>query len=77
MTDFTGGPGFDAFVATALLTLVVIGLSWSVTRELRKARVNAPQDDAADAADGSAAAPETGVAESTVEIEDEDGDTRA
>lgn len=76
MTDFTGGPGFDAFVATALLTLAVIGLSWSVTRELRKARVNAPQDDAAaDAVDGAAA--ETGVAESTVEIEDEDGDTRA
>ncbi|WP_152649748.1 hypothetical protein [Demequina oxidasica] len=38
MTEFTGGPGFAAFVATFSLVLVTIVLMRSLNKQLRKVR---------------------------------------
>lgn len=44
MADFSGGPGFLAFVATLLLVAGVIVLLRSLNKHLRKVRVNPPAE---------------------------------
>ncbi|WP_152650545.1 hypothetical protein [Demequina aurantiaca] len=43
MTEFTGGPGFAAFVATFSLVLVTIVLMRSLNKQLRKVRTARPE----------------------------------
>ena len=47
MADFSGGPGFLAFVATLLLVAGVVVLFRSLNKHLRKVRVNPPADETA------------------------------
>ena len=42
MADFSGGPGFLAFLATLLLVGGLIVLLRSLTKHLRKVRTNPP-----------------------------------
>ena len=44
MTEFTGGPGFAAFVATFSLVLVTVVLMRSLNKQLRKVRTSPPND---------------------------------
>ena len=44
MTEFTGGPGFAAFVATFSLVLVTVVLMRSLNKQLRKVRTSPPTD---------------------------------
>lgn len=46
MMEFTGGPGFAAFVATFALVLVTLVLMRSLNKQLRKVRTS-HHDDAA------------------------------
>lgn len=43
MTEFTGGPGFAAFIATFALVLVTVVLMRSLNKQLRKVRTSPPQ----------------------------------
>ncbi len=45
MADFSGGPGFLAFVATFLMVAAAVGLMLSLSRHLRKVRTRPPEDD--------------------------------
>lgn len=45
MADFTGGPGFGAFLATLLLVGGLILLLRSLNKHLRKVRVNPPAEE--------------------------------
>lgn len=47
MLEFTGGPGFLAFVATFVLVVGAVLLSRSLTKHLRKVRTHPPADTAA------------------------------
>lgn len=44
MADFTGGPGFLAFVATFAVVLVSIALFRSLGKHLRKVRTHPPEE---------------------------------
>ncbi|WP_430867583.1 hypothetical protein [Demequina aurantiaca] len=44
MIEFTGGPGFAAFVATFSLVLVTLVLMRSLNKQLRKVRTSHPDD---------------------------------
>lgn len=54
MADFTGGPGFLAFVATFALVGGVILLSRSLSKHLRKVRTHPPEGETPAASDASA-----------------------
>lgn len=60
MADFSGGPGFAAFVATFLMVAAAVVLMLSLSRHLRKVRTRPPEDDenptTASAADATEAA---------------------
>ncbi|WP_084099715.1 hypothetical protein [Demequina sp. NBRC 110051] len=45
MADFSGGPGFAAFVATFLMVAAAVVLMLSLSRHLRKVRTRPPEDD--------------------------------
>lgn len=45
MADFSGGPGFLAFMATLLLVVGVVVLLRSLSKHLRKVRVNPPAEE--------------------------------
>lgn len=47
MTEFSGGPGFAAFVATFAMVLLTVVLMRSLNKQLRKVRTSHPDDDAA------------------------------
>jgi hypothetical protein len=46
MIDFSGGPGFAAFVATFSVVLVTLVLMRSFNKQLRKIRTSPPEDGA-------------------------------
>lgn len=61
VTDFTGGPGLAAFIATFSVVLVTLVLMRSLNKQLRKVRTSPPVD-------------EGGVANATaLGVEDNDG----
>lgn len=45
MADFSGGPGFLAFIATLVLVVGVVVLLRSLNKHLRKVRVNPPAEE--------------------------------
>lgn len=49
MADFSGGPGFLAFMATLIMVVGVIVLLRSLNNHLRKVRLNPPAEDEASA----------------------------
>ncbi|GIG53633.1 hypothetical protein [Demequina activiva] len=65
MADFTGGPGFLAFVATFVLVGGVILLSRSLSKHLRKVRTHPPEHERAVATEASAAQGDAAAAEAT------------
>lgn len=62
MADFSGGPGFLAFVATFALVVGSILLFRSLSKHLRKVRTHPPEGEKAPRADSSAG--DQGVVES-------------
>ncbi|WP_084078991.1 hypothetical protein [Demequina sp. NBRC 110057] len=46
MADFSGGPGFAAFVATFLMVAGAVVLMLSLSRHLRKVRTHPPEGEA-------------------------------
>lgn len=49
MADFSGGPGFLAFVATFSVVIVLVLLAMSLNRHLRKIRTQPPKTDGPEA----------------------------
>jgi len=45
VTDFTGGPGLAAFIATFSVVLVTLVLMRSLNKQLRKVRTSPPVDE--------------------------------
>lgn len=64
MTEFTGGPGFAAFIATFSMVLVTLVLMRSLNKQLRKVRTQPPAD----------AAVMANTATSGIEEHNDDGD---
>lgn len=68
MIEFTGGPGFAAFIATFSLVLVTLVLMRSLSKQLRKVRTSHHEDAVV------VAEPTPGTTNSSIEQRDGDGD---
>lgn len=78
MADFSGGPGFLAFVSTFAVVVGAILLFRSLSKHLRKVRTHPPEGEkAADATVESSADATAGSGSADEPVEGDDGDDDA